>query len=785
MNAVFEQSLEAFMERNDTEPVRTFMNLAYKQKYYRTVVLLGKLLPEEVCFAYSESATAYVMSLYELGQYEACFEAAGYALRQNNIQSLHHLRKACIETHPNLVERFTAYPRSECERANNLIYMQIHASKKIHDAKISLVIPYETNDSFRKTMNSFLACCTDIQHIRTWIFIGNESIGSKTRDDLREAYPFLDFYWKKLGYEEWEDGLQLSKHIVMTPYLFFLVPGSFFHDRFSFLSESIKLLRKNRDADQVLMNAIAPHENQTSNRLLPWQPSLIRTQSWRLVKTFNKQYMPEWKHLSLSRLEYVYFVPMLLVSSTEHEQKEEKKGEGRKKKHVSFLEGDDGVDIHMIGDMWVWIHPSLLSPSDIPKYTESSLRWHQLVITPNSDEADFMVESLSEPFITWNLNMSWNDILETPCKSKIPNLTVSVLVDSNDKGMVSFVQYLNAHATLLPFNVFLFQVPVDSSKLATTTSSILSGRYPCTVLPENNINIALIPFRFCVIPEKYKHDAILAETYAIIITSSSEPENQYLPYRTFLQVDKEEDCISQFTRVIAETKYNEIHPALMKQKHSLLFREHILAVIEKEIYLLIKRNYTHIQLPAAFLLNDPSVNDTQLVDKVRQLTGISECILCYYPTLEYQRDTKVDNTQYQVIIWKDLVERCAEYSIILLNAHTSWFVPEFAIKFNRVWRKLQRQQDWGILLLGSQNNPQLDDYQASSQPDIYPYNAEAYIPGYYLPGMYIISHRAMTTLISLCESNTEMNTFVDVILSSNHPLDIYYTVPAMVCWNKV
>lgn len=111
-------------------------------------------------------------------------------------------------------------------------------------------------DLFERTMNSFLACCEDIQLIGRWICVDDNS-SEEDRIRMKSKYPFFEFFFKDIS----EKGHARSMNIIMdmvqtspTPYLFHMEDDWQFHNRETYIWNCIEVLNADASLGQCLIN---------------------------------------------------------------------------------------------------------------------------------------------------------------------------------------------------------------------------------------------------------------------------------------------------------------------------------------------------------------------------------------------------------------------------------------------------------------------------------------------------------------------------------------------------
>lgn len=106
---------------------------------------------------------------------------------------------------------------------------------------------------FEKTMNSFLACCEDIERITSWLCVDDNS-SDADRKRMKELYPFFTFIWKTPEQKGHAKSMNLILEHVSTPYLFHMEDDWQFFRPCSFLEKCMQVLDSHPKYGQCLLN---------------------------------------------------------------------------------------------------------------------------------------------------------------------------------------------------------------------------------------------------------------------------------------------------------------------------------------------------------------------------------------------------------------------------------------------------------------------------------------------------------------------------------------------------
>ena len=110
-------------------------------------------------------------------------------------------------------------------------------------------------DLFKKTVNSFLACCLDFNHfeIDKW-FVVDDNSSQEDRDEMVRLYPFMTFYFKTPAQKGHARSMNLIVRNVDTPYMLHLEDDWQFYHKDRFLSLLMTMLTTDSTYKQALIN---------------------------------------------------------------------------------------------------------------------------------------------------------------------------------------------------------------------------------------------------------------------------------------------------------------------------------------------------------------------------------------------------------------------------------------------------------------------------------------------------------------------------------------------------
>lgn len=108
-------------------------------------------------------------------------------------------------------------------------------------------------DLFIRTINSFLACCTDVGRIGRWICIDDNS-SEDDRRRMEETFPFFEFVWKSPEERGHAKSLQMLQDLVGSPFVFHLEDDQEFFVSSDYITRCLKGLTVGTSVGQCLVN---------------------------------------------------------------------------------------------------------------------------------------------------------------------------------------------------------------------------------------------------------------------------------------------------------------------------------------------------------------------------------------------------------------------------------------------------------------------------------------------------------------------------------------------------
>lgn len=147
---------------------------------------------------------------------------------------------------PMIENDFTDYPTTIigeiCERSRNPI-----------DIYTFTITTCKRLQLFKKTMNSFINCCIDIDKIDRWICVDDQS-SEEDKSEMKRLYPFFQFYWKTPDKKGHSESMNIIHGMVQTPFLFHMEDDWSFYEKRPYISLCTDVLLSDSSIGQCLIN---------------------------------------------------------------------------------------------------------------------------------------------------------------------------------------------------------------------------------------------------------------------------------------------------------------------------------------------------------------------------------------------------------------------------------------------------------------------------------------------------------------------------------------------------
>jgi len=231
MNNLIKKYLETPIDNN----AYTILNTLRRDNTHETLLLLGKYFINK--YPYSIHIKMEVaLSLFYTKKYKECFNLYKKILKYNLPEKLYKQINTnfcyCIEyikdKYCNYNENLVSKIKDNSEYGLGLVTFTITSCKRL--------------DLFKRTMNSFLNCCSDIEKIDKWLCVDDNS-SPEDRKKMEILYPFFTFYWKTPEEKGHPRSMNIIRDRVMTPYVFHMEDDwQFFHKK-KYITECMEVLQ--------------------------------------------------------------------------------------------------------------------------------------------------------------------------------------------------------------------------------------------------------------------------------------------------------------------------------------------------------------------------------------------------------------------------------------------------------------------------------------------------------------------------------------------------------------
>lgn len=146
-----------------------------------------------------------------------------------------------IDYNPENIERWTNYFNRDKDSDKQLITITTTTCKRL--------------DLFKKTVNSFIACCLDYDkfEIDKWVVIDDNS-SEEDREEMKRLYPFLTFVYKTPAQKGHARSINMMLRHVKTPYLFHLEDDWQFYHKDNYFTYLYQVIQEDDSYKQVLLN---------------------------------------------------------------------------------------------------------------------------------------------------------------------------------------------------------------------------------------------------------------------------------------------------------------------------------------------------------------------------------------------------------------------------------------------------------------------------------------------------------------------------------------------------
>jgi hypothetical protein len=145
------------------------------------------------------------------------------------------------------------YSQYNLDNVKNMCYL---LNKNKNDNSKNITITTTTCkriDLFKRTVNSFIECCSDLHLVKEWIVIDDNS-NDCDRLEMKTLYPFITFIFKNEHEKGHIKSMNLIRNLVQTEYLFNLEDDWEFFYKDDYLSKCLQVINIKPEYGQCLIN---------------------------------------------------------------------------------------------------------------------------------------------------------------------------------------------------------------------------------------------------------------------------------------------------------------------------------------------------------------------------------------------------------------------------------------------------------------------------------------------------------------------------------------------------
>jgi len=154
-------------------------------------------------------------------------------LSQQNADILHYNQHFCIE---HVEERYAWYNLDRVREVTTAL-----RTPRLLPQITVTVTSCRRIDLFRRTINSFLNCCLDLNLVDRWICVDDNS-SSADRAEMARLYPFFEFRLKTHEEKGHPRSMNIIRAMVTTPFVFHMEDDWMFYCRRTYLSDALEVL---------------------------------------------------------------------------------------------------------------------------------------------------------------------------------------------------------------------------------------------------------------------------------------------------------------------------------------------------------------------------------------------------------------------------------------------------------------------------------------------------------------------------------------------------------------
>jgi GR25 family glycosyltransferase involved in LPS biosynthesis/GT2 family glycosyltransferase len=239
----FERLLLQFMKDGKSETILNLLKFLKQHKYYYLFIYLAEIVEE--IFVYDLEFESILADVYkQINLHEKSYNLYNDILTSSKLN-------------PTDVKKIIK------EQQSLIPHVRLHS--EYPQEKIQMIKPYKIPfitltittckrlELFKRTINSFINCCTDYHFISYWICIDDNSSESD-REEMKRLYPFFRFYFKNPSEKGHAKSMNIIRKMVTTPYALHLEDDWEFFSVQSYIQPAIEILNNHNNIGQVLFN---------------------------------------------------------------------------------------------------------------------------------------------------------------------------------------------------------------------------------------------------------------------------------------------------------------------------------------------------------------------------------------------------------------------------------------------------------------------------------------------------------------------------------------------------
>lgn len=239
-----EKDIEKFLANYDCESARFILRYFNSINCLDITLVLGRYFIKLFPFS-AELLSDYSLICYMANRHEEFYEICDLILSLRN-HTEESTKTVLFNQHfaiDHIKHRFTDYNKEHVEKVlidpDTLVTFTVTTCKRL--------------DLFQKTMNSFLACCSDLHRIGKWLCVDDNS-SQEDREKMQQLYPFFTFYWKRPEEKGHSRSMNIIREIVDTPFVFHIEDDWMFYSKRPYITECIEVLSQDSKIGQCLIN---------------------------------------------------------------------------------------------------------------------------------------------------------------------------------------------------------------------------------------------------------------------------------------------------------------------------------------------------------------------------------------------------------------------------------------------------------------------------------------------------------------------------------------------------